>query len=80
HDSGESCIQFNYSDFVKIVGNETYNNASSCWFSCISIYENRNITGDTSTTGYRNIDSSNDASVVVQIYRDDAVLGGSAVD
>ncbi|MGO8205188.1 hypothetical protein ACC735_38995, partial [Rhizobium ruizarguesonis] len=55
HESGESGIQFNYSDFVKIVGNETYNNASSGWLSGISIYENRNITGDTSTTGYRNI-------------------------
>ncbi|MGR9182976.1 choice-of-anchor Q domain-containing protein [Rhizobium leguminosarum] len=59
HDSGESGIQFNYSDFVKIVGNETYNNASSGWFSGISIYENRNITGDTSTTGYRNIVQNN---------------------
>ncbi|MBB4525253.1 UNVERIFIED_ORG: Ca2+-binding RTX toxin-like protein [Rhizobium sophorae] len=59
HDSGESGIQFNYSDFVKIVGNETYINASSGWFSGISIYENRNITGDTSTTGYRNIVQNN---------------------
>jgi len=59
HDSGESGIQFNYSDFVKIVGNETYNNASSGWYSGISIYENRNITGDTSTTGYRNIVQNN---------------------
>ncbi|NNG72369.1 RTX toxin [Rhizobium laguerreae] len=59
HDSGESGIQFNYSDFVKIVGNETYHNASTGWFSGISIYENRNITGDTSTTGYRNIVQNN---------------------
>ncbi|MBY5413470.1 RTX toxin [Rhizobium leguminosarum] len=59
HDSGESGIQFNYSDFVKIMGNETYNNASTGWFSGISIYENRNITGDTSTTGYRNIVQNN---------------------
>ncbi|MBB3913248.1 M10 family metallopeptidase C-terminal domain-containing protein [Rhizobium fabae] len=59
HDSGESGIQFNYSDFVKIIGNETYNNASTGWFSGISIYENRNITGDTSTTGYRNIVQNN---------------------
>ena len=55
HDSGESGIQFNWSDFIKIEGNETYNNASTGWFSGISIYQNRNITGDTSTTGYRTI-------------------------
>ncbi|MBX4999664.1 RTX toxin [Rhizobium lentis] len=59
HDSGESGIQFNYSDFVKVIGNETYNNASSGWYSGISLYENRNITGDTSTTGYRNIVQNN---------------------
>ncbi|EJZ21375.1 M10 family metallopeptidase C-terminal domain-containing protein [Rhizobium sp. Pop5] len=59
HDSGESGIQFNYSDFIKVEGNETYNNASSGWFSGISLYENRNITGDTSTTGYRNIVQNN---------------------
>ncbi|PDT07501.1 MULTISPECIES: right-handed parallel beta-helix repeat-containing protein [unclassified Rhizobium] len=55
HDSGESGVQFNYSDFIRIEGNETYNNASSGWYSGISIYQNRNITGDTSTEGYRTI-------------------------
>ena len=50
HDSGESGIQFNWSEFITIEGNETYNNASSGWFSGISIYQNRNITGDTTTT------------------------------
>jgi len=59
HDAGESGIQFNQSDFIKIEGNETYNNASSGWFSGISIYENRNITGDTSTDGYRTIVRNN---------------------
>ncbi|MBY3171038.1 choice-of-anchor Q domain-containing protein [Rhizobium laguerreae] len=55
HGSGESGIQFNQSDFIRIEGNETYNNASTGWFSGISIYQNRNITGDTSTDGYRTI-------------------------
>jgi Ca2+-binding RTX toxin-like protein len=59
HDSGESGIQFNQSDFIRIEGNETYNNASSGWFSGISIYQNRNITGDTSTDGYRTIVRNN---------------------
>jgi len=59
HDAGESGIQFNGADFVRVEGNETYHNASSGWFSGISIYENRNITGDTSTSGYRNIVRNN---------------------
>ncbi|WP_064691461.1 choice-of-anchor Q domain-containing protein [Rhizobium aegyptiacum] len=59
HGSGESGIQFNQSDFIRIEGNETYNNASTGWFSGISIYQNRNITGDTSTDGYRTIVRNN---------------------
>ncbi|ANK85545.1 MULTISPECIES: right-handed parallel beta-helix repeat-containing protein [unclassified Rhizobium] len=59
HGNGESGIQFNQSDFIHVEGNETYNNASSGWFSGISLYENRNITGDTSTDGYRNIVRNN---------------------
>jgi len=59
HDSGESGIQFNYSEFETITGNTTYNNASSGWYSGISIYENRNITGDTTTQGFRTIVSNN---------------------
>lgn len=59
HANAESGIQFNYSDFITVEGNETYGNASSGWFSGISIYENRNITGDTSTTGYRTIIRNN---------------------
>ncbi|MBI1171360.1 hypothetical protein GC209_08165 [bacterium] len=59
HGNGESGIQFNYSDFITVEGNETYGNASSGWFSGISIYENRNITGDTTTTGYRTIVRNN---------------------
>lgn len=58
HDSGESGIQYNWSDFITIEGNETYNNASNGWFSGISIYQNRNITGDT-TAGIRTIVRNN---------------------
>ncbi|MGV8988297.1 MAG: choice-of-anchor Q domain-containing protein [Cypionkella sp.] len=59
HGNGESGIQFNYSDFIRVEGNETYANASSGWFSGISIYQNRNITGDTSTDGFRTIVRNN---------------------
>lgn len=55
HGSGESGVQFNGSEFITIEGNETYENASSGWFSGISIYQSRNITGDTTTTGFRTI-------------------------
>ncbi|WPY95375.1 DUF4082 domain-containing protein [Limimaricola variabilis] len=55
HDSGESGIQFNWSDFILVEGNTTYGNASDGWFSGISIYQNRNITGDNSTDGFRTI-------------------------
>jgi parallel beta-helix repeat protein len=55
HDNGESGIQFNYSEFIIVEGNETYGNASSGWFSGISIYQNRNVSGDTTTPGYRTI-------------------------
>lgn len=59
HDSGESGIQFNQSEFLTIEGNETYGNASSGWFSGISIYQARNITGDTTTDGFRTIVRNN---------------------
>ncbi len=59
HDNGEFGIQFNWSEFITIEGNETYNNASSGWFSGISIYQNRNITGDTTTAGFRTIVRNN---------------------
>ncbi|WP_210529339.1 choice-of-anchor Q domain-containing protein [Rubellimicrobium arenae] len=59
HDAGESGIQFNGSEFMTIEGNETYANASSGWFSGISIYQARNITGDTATDGFRTIVRNN---------------------
>ncbi|MFT3974663.1 MAG: DUF4082 domain-containing protein [Amaricoccus sp.] len=49
HGAGASGIQYNYSDFITIEGNTTYDNASDGWYSGISVYENRNITGDTSS-------------------------------
>lgn len=59
HGSGESGIQFNWAEFITIENNETYGNARNGWFSGISIYETRNITGDTTTTGYRTIVKNN---------------------
>lgn len=50
HDAGASGIQYNYSDFITIEGNTTFGNASNGWFSGISIYQNRNIAGDTSNS------------------------------
>lgn len=55
HGSGESGIQFNWSEFIVIERNTTYENASDGWFSGISVYQNRNITGDTTTPGFRTI-------------------------
>ena len=55
HGNGESGIQFNWSEFLVVEGNTTYSNAWSTWASGISIFENRNITGDTTTPGYRTI-------------------------
>jgi parallel beta-helix repeat protein len=59
HDSGQSGISFVHSDFETIEGNTTYNNASTGYYSGISVWENQNVTGDTTTTGYRTIIANN---------------------
>lgn len=59
HGSGESGIQFNWCEFITVDSNVTYNNASSGWFSGISVYQSRNITGDTTTPGYRTVITNN---------------------
>ena len=61
HDSGGSGIQFNYSEFILIEGNVVYGNAgTNGWHtSGISVYQNRNITGDTETPGFRTIIRNN---------------------
>lgn len=53
HGNGESGIQFNYSEWMTVEGNTCYGNADDGWFSGISIYQNRNVTGDRATPGYR---------------------------
>ncbi|MGC9449587.1 cadherin-like domain-containing protein [Cereibacter johrii] len=73
HGSGESGIQFNWSEFLKIEGNTTYDNAKSGWFSGISVYENRNISGDTTTEGYRTIIRNN-------VSYDNVTSGGAHTD
>ncbi|NEJ75038.1 RTX toxin, partial [Rhizobium phaseoli] len=55
HDNGASGVAFAGSDFITIEGNETYKNASSGWFSGISLYQNRNITGAPDDGSFRNI-------------------------
>ena len=59
HDNGASGLSAIYGEFYLIEGNTTYSNASSNWFSGISVYENRNITGDTTTEGFRTIIRNN---------------------
>ncbi|MBB3134049.1 serralysin [Rhizobium pisi] len=59
HDNGASGIAFAGSDFITIEGNETYKNASSGWFSGISLYQNRNITGAPDDGSFRNIIRNN---------------------
>lgn len=59
HDNGASGVAGAWGDFYTIEGNTTYDNASSGWYSGISLYQNRNITGDNSTDGFRNIIRNN---------------------
>lgn len=73
HDNGESGVQFNYSEFLIVEGNETYSNASSGWFSGISIFQNRNVSGDTTTKGYRTIIKDNNT-------HDNVTKGGAHTD
>jgi hypothetical protein len=73
HDNGESGIQFNWSEFLVVDGNVTYGNASDGWFSGISIYQNRNISGDRSTGGYR-------TEVTNNISYDNVTYGGAHTD
>ena len=59
HNNGASGISFAYSEFLTIEGNTTHSNASNGWFSGISVWQNLNITGDTTTEGYRTIVRNN---------------------
>lgn len=59
HDNIESGISFAWSEFITVEGNVTYKNASGGWFSGISIYQSRNITGDTTTEGFRTVVRNN---------------------
>ncbi len=59
HGNAESGIQTNWSEFITIDGNVTYGNAWNGYFSGISVYQMRNITGDTETEGFRTIIRNN---------------------
>ena len=53
HGSVGNGIAVNRSDFVLVEGNTTYGNASDGARSGISIFHSENLSGDTTTTGYR---------------------------
>ena len=53
HDNKANGISVSRSDFVTVDGNVTYGNAASGPYSGISIYHPENITGDTTTGGFR---------------------------
>jgi parallel beta-helix repeat protein len=61
HDSGGSGISYARSEFMTIEGNTAYNNAAINGYqtSGISVYQARNITGDTTTEGFRTIVRNN---------------------
>ncbi|MRX52030.1 DUF4082 domain-containing protein [Paracoccus sp. S-4012] len=73
HDNSESGISFAWSDFITIEGNETYKNASAGWFSGISLYQNRNITGEPDDGSFRNIIRNN-------VSYDNVTKGGAHTD
>jgi parallel beta-helix repeat protein len=61
HDSGGSGIQTNFVEFITVESNITHTNAATNDFHCsgISLYQCRNITGDTATAGFRAIVRNN---------------------
>nr|WP_184148067.1 right-handed parallel beta-helix repeat-containing protein [Amaricoccus macauensis] len=59
HDNGSNGISASRSDFTTIEGNVTYRNAANGPYSGISVYHPENITGDTTTYGYRIIVRNN---------------------
>ena len=59
HDNKSGGIYFNRSDFITVQGNVVYNNASSQVISGISIHLAQNITGSSSTKGFRIIVKDN---------------------
>lgn len=59
HDCGESGIQFNFCEFVTVEDCTCYGNARLSWFSGISVYECRDIAGDTAFAGFRTVIRNN---------------------
>jgi parallel beta-helix repeat protein len=55
HDCGESGIQFNWSEWLTIENCRAYRNARLSWYSGISVYQCRNLSGDTTTPGPRTV-------------------------
>lgn len=59
HDNATNGISASLSDFITVEGNQTYNNAATGPYSGISIFHPENITGDTTTPGFRIIVRNN---------------------
>lgn len=59
HDNQANGISASRSDFVTIEGNVTYGNAASGPYSGISVFHPENVTGDTTTPGFRIIVRNN---------------------
>lgn len=53
HDNLRHGISASNSEFITVEGNVTYGNASSGFYSGISIFHPENVTGDTSSKGFR---------------------------
>lgn len=77
HDSGGSGIGFAWTDFVTIEGNIAYNNAKTNGYhtSGISIYQAENLTGDTSSSGFRNVIRNN-----ITYNNNESNVGGEHTD
>lgn len=61
HDSGGSGIGIGWSEWLTVEGNRCFRNASTNGYQCsgISLYQNRNISGGTTSSGFRAILRSN---------------------
>jgi parallel beta-helix repeat protein len=73
HDCGESGIQFNWSEWITIERCIVYKNARLSWYSGISVYQCRNLSGDKTTPGPRTIIRGN-------ICHDNWTFAGAATD
>lgn len=81
HDSGGGGVAAARSEFIVIEGNVAYNNcATNTWHtSGLSIYQCRNLSGDTTTTGFRSIVRNNISYNNMQRWGDDHTDGNGII-